>query len=65
MKLESELNEKNKNIDMLKNNIKDLENEKCEIINKSDKNFETINKTYNRKIERLEKEVKKKKRRIF
>ena len=26
---------------------------------KSDKNFETINKTYNRKIERLEKELKK------
>ena len=52
MKLESELNEKNKNIDMLKNNIKDLENEKREIINKSDK-------TYNRKIERLEKELKK------
>ena len=50
--LKSELNEKNKNIDKLKNNIKDLENEKHEIINKSGKNFETINKTYNRKIEK-------------
>ena len=57
--LESELNKKNKNINMLKNNIKDLENENREMINKSNKNFEIINKKHNQEIEKLEKELKK------
>ena len=42
---ESELNKKNKNINMLKNNIKGLENENHEMVSKSNKNFEIINKT--------------------
>ena len=36
-KLESKLNEKNKNINTLKINIKDLENKNLEIITKSNK----------------------------
>ena len=43
-KLESELNEKNKNINTLKNNIKDLENKNFEIISKSNKHYEEIDK---------------------
>ena len=43
---------------MLKNNIKDLENENREMINKSNKNFEIINKKHNQEIEKLEKKLK-------
>ena len=46
---------------MLKNNIKDLGNENREMIIKSNKNFEIINKKHNQEIEKLEKELKKKK----
>ena len=42
-------------------NVKDLENENREMINKSEKNFEIINKKHNQEIEKLEKEPKKKK----
>ena len=42
--LESELNEKNKNINMLKNNTNYLENENLEIITKSNKYYEKIDK---------------------
>ena len=44
---------------MLKNNIKILENENWEMIYKSNKNFEIINKKHNQEIEKLEKELKK------
>ena len=44
---------------MLKNNIKDLENGNREMIIKSNKNFEIINKKHNQEIEKLEKELKK------
>ena len=43
---------------MLKNNIKDLGNENREMIIKSNKNFEIINKKHNQEIEKLEKELK-------
>ena len=46
---------------MLKNDIKDLGNENREMIIKSNKNFEIINKKHNQEIEKLEKELKKKK----
>ena len=38
---------------MLKNNIKDLENENSEIMIKSNKNLEIINKKHNQEIEKL------------
>ena len=57
--LKSELNEKNENINTLKNNIKNLENKNTEIMIKSNKNFEIINKKHNQEIEKLEKELKK------
>ena len=38
---------------MLKNNIKDLENENSEIMIKSNKNLEIINKKHNQGIEKL------------
>ena len=57
--LESELNKKNKNIDTLKNNIKDLKNENCEIFIKRSKNFEIINKKHSQEIEKIERELKK------
>ena len=44
---------------MLKNNIKILENENREMIYKSNKKFEIINKKHNQEIEKLEKELKK------
>ena len=40
---------------MLKNNIKNLENKNREIIAKSNKNFEIINKTHNQEIKKLKK----------
>ena len=65
MELENELNKKNKNIDTLKNNIEDLENENREMIIKSNKNFEIINKKHNQKIQEIEKELKKQKKNIL
>ena len=56
--LESELNEKNKHIDTLESNIKNLENKNRQIIAKSNKNFEIINKAHNQEIEKLKKESK-------
>ena len=56
--LESELNKKNKNINMLKNNIKDLENENREIMIKSNKNFVIINKKRSQETQKLETELK-------
>ena len=44
---------------MLKNNIKDLKNENREMIIKSNKNFEIINKKHNQEIEKPERELKK------
>ena len=49
---------KNKDIDTLKNNIKNLENKNREIIAKSNKHFEIINKAHNQEIEKLKKESK-------
>ena len=62
--LESELNEKDKNIDILKSNIKNLENKNSTIVAKSNKYFEEmdklkkINNTNNQKIQELEKILK-------
>ena len=39
-------------IDTLKNNIKNLENKNREIIAKSNKNFEIINKAHSQEIEK-------------
>ena len=50
IELESELNEKNKNINTLKNNIKDLENKNIEIMIRSNENYEIINKKHNQEI---------------
>ena len=49
---------KNKDIDTLKNNIKNLENKNREIIANSNKHFEIINKAHNQEIEKLKKESK-------
>ena len=54
-------NEKNENINTLKNNIKDLENKNTEIMIKSNKNFPIINRKHNQEIEKIEKELKKQK----
>ena len=43
-KLESELNEKDKNINILKNNVKNLEDKNFKIVMKSNEYFEEINK---------------------
>ena len=56
--LESELNEKNKHIVALKNNIKNLENKNRNTIAKSNKNFEIINKAHDQEIEKLKQESK-------
>ena len=56
--LESELNEKNKHIVGLKNNIKNLENKNRNTIAKSNKNFEIINKAHDQEIEKLKQESK-------
>ena len=62
-KLETELNEKDKNINILKNNIKNLENKNYKIIVESNKYFEEINKlkkinnTNNQRIQELEKNL--------
>ena len=56
--LESELNEKNKNINTLENNIEDLKNKKLEIMiekNKKVDELKEINNTYNQKIQKPEK----------
>ena len=53
-KLKSELNEKNKNINTLKNNIKDLEIVNLEIITESNK----INENYDKEIQKLNEELK-------
>ena len=58
IQLESELNEKNKNINMLKNNIKDLENKNLKIMIESNEKYEKINKRHNQEIQKLEKELK-------
>ena len=58
MELESELNEKNKNINTLKNNIKDLEKKNIEIMIRSNANYEIINKKHNQEIQKLVKELK-------
>ena len=52
MELESELNEKNKNINTLKNNIKDLENKNIEIMIRSNANYEIINKNIIKKYKK-------------
>ena len=58
-KLESELNEKDKNINILKSDIKNLENKNYKIVAKSNKYFEEIDKlkkinnTNNKKIQEL------------
>ena len=62
-KLETELNEKDKNINILKNNIKNLENKNYKIIVESNKYFEEFNKlkkinnTNNQRIQELEKNL--------
>ena len=56
--LESELNEKNKHIVVLENNIKNLENKYRNTIAKSNKNFEIINKAHYQEIEKLKQESK-------
>ena len=56
-KLESELNEKNRNINTLKNDVKHLENKNNEIIIRSNK----INESYDKEIQKLKEELKKKK----
>ena len=43
-KLESELNDKDKNINILKSNIKNLENRNSKIVAKSNEYFEEIDK---------------------
>ena len=63
IELESELNEKNKNINTLKNNIKDLEEENLKIMTTSNKYYEEIDKlkkinnTRNQKIEELKEKL--------
>ena len=62
-KLKTELNEKDKNINILKNNIKNLENKNYKIIVESNKYFEEIgklkkiNNTNNQRIQELEKNL--------
>ena len=59
-KVESELNEKDKNINILKSDIKNLENKNYKIVEKSNEYFEEIDKlkkinnTNNQKIQELE-----------
>ena len=48
---ESELHKENKNINTLKNDIKDLEDKHIEIMIKSNKNIEIINKNIVKKYE--------------
>ena len=59
--LESELNEKNKNINTLENNIEDLQNKNFEIMiekNKYHDELRKINNTHNQEIQELEKKLK-------
>ena len=59
-RLESELNEKDKNINILKSDIKNLKNKNYKIVAKSNEYFEEIgklnkmNNTNNQKIQELE-----------
>ena len=63
MELESILNEKNKNINTLKNNINDLENKNLEIMidrNRKVDEFKVINNKYNKENTRIKKTTKRK-----